>query len=120
MLSYIDINCVLSSIKPLHVDLLCLLCDVTTNLWRMWRECNGGSGGHRGRVFLVKLFSFPCSFRQKICQTSMHSSRMRTARLLPVSPCKHCSQWRCLLPGGCVSQHALRQTPPREKNHRHV
>ena len=81
--------------------------------------------------------------------TSMHSSRMRTARLLPVSPSMHCwgglllvGQWLVqgvgvlkggLAPGGlllgvvwswgglllgglvlswgCVSQHALRQTP---------
>ena len=34
----------------------------------------------------------------------MHSSRMRTARLLAVSPSIHCS--------GGVSQHAMRQTPP--------
>ena len=60
----------------------------------------------------------------------MHSSRMRIARLLPVSPSLHCIEGvpapgRCLLPGVCsrggcawspwegvVSQHALRQTPP--------
>ena len=52
----------------------------------------------------------------------MHSSMMRAARLLPISPSMHCSQ-RCLVLGGVysggwclvwevVSQHALRQTPP--------
>ena len=60
--------------------------------------------------------------------TSMHSGRMRTARLLPVSPSMHCagggvvSAWGGLLQGEwasasglgwlCVSQHALGQTPP--------
>ena len=59
MLSYIDINCVLSSIKLLHVDLLCLSCDVTMDLWRMWRECNGGSGGGcQGHVFIVIFMQF--------------------------------------------------------------
>ena len=59
--------------------------------------------------------------------TSIHSSRMRTACLLPVSPSMHCpggvcSGGRCLLPGGSapggvcsggggVSQLALMQTP---------
>ena len=64
----------------------------------------------------------------------MHSSRMRTARLLAVFPSMHCAGGGCLLPGGVstprggclprgclfdgvsaqegVSQHALRQTPP--------
>ena len=63
----------------------------------------------------------------------MHSSRMRTARLLPVSPTMHCfggsgpagglllggGFWSGEVsgPGGClvwesVSQHELRQTPP--------
>ena len=40
----------------------------------------------------------------------MHSSGMRTARLLPVSPSMHCSQgrwggvptWGCTCPGGCT------------------
>ena len=32
--------------------------------------------------------------------TSMHSSRMRTARLLPVSPSMYCAGGRCLVPGG--------------------
>ena len=54
-------------------------------------------------------------------QTSMHSSRMRTARLLPISPSMHCEGGVCLLLGGSgcllqvgggdVSQHALRKTP---------
>ena len=35
-------------------------------------------------------------------KTSMHSSRMRTARLLPISPGMHCSGG-CLLPGGVCS-----------------
>ena len=60
----------------------------------------------------------------------MHSSRMRTARFLAVSPTMHCAGRGCLLLGGCLllegvvyfgrvssgggllSQHALRQTPP--------
>ena len=63
------------------------------------------------------------------CKTRLHSSMMRTARLLPVSPSMHysgggvCSlgvsgpggvwsQGGCLVQGGVVSQHALRQTPP--------
>ena len=46
---------------------------------------------------------------KKYFYTSMHSSRMRTARLLPVSPSMHCGGgcllwgcllWGCLLPGG--------------------
>ena len=61
-------------------------------------------------------------------KTSMHSSRMRTARLLPVSPSLHCAGGSapggCLLlrvgsvPGGSasfqggVSQHAMGQTSP--------
>ena len=55
----------------------------------------------------------------------MHSSMMRTARLLPVSPSMHCARG-CLVPGGAssqggllkggyllwgVSQHAMGQTP---------
>ena len=52
----------------------------------------------------------------------MHSSRMRTVHLLPVSPSMHCAggvsapggvSRGCLLwSGGCVSQHAMGQTPP--------
>ena len=34
-------------------------------------------------------------------KTSMHSSRMRTARLLPASPSMHCTGG-CLLLGGCL------------------
>ena len=53
----------------------------------------------------------------------MHSSRMRTVRLLPVSPSMHYAEeggvcfrgvsafWGVCFPEGCVSQHALRQTP---------
>ena len=74
-------------------------------------------------------------------KTRLHSSRMRTARALTVSPSMLCAgggvsapggcllpggvcsqgvsarrvcvsaPGGCLLPGGCVSQHALRQTP---------
>ena len=52
--------------------------------------------------------------------TRLHSSRMRAARALTVSPSMLCggegvcSGEGCLLPGrrGVVSQHALRQTPP--------
>ena len=49
--------------------------------------------------------------------TRLHSSRMHTARLLTVSPSMHCvggvpALGGCLLLG-VVSQHALRQPPPR-------
>ena len=40
--------------------------------------------------------------KKKQKKTSMHSSRMRTARLLPVSPSMHCTG-ECLLPGGVCS-----------------
>ena len=40
-------------------------------------------------------------------ETRMHSSRMRTGRSLTV-----CWGGERLIPGGVVSQHALRQTPP--------
>ena len=82
-------------------------------------------------------------------QTSMHSNRMHTARLFPVSPSLTCAKvGGCQLPGGgdgcllpvggegCllqgvsatggvsaprgISQHALRQTPAREQNDRQV
>ena len=55
--------------------------------------------------------------------TRMNSSRMRTARLLAISPSMHCSRGGEYAPGrgvpapgrgvllGGVSQHALRQTP---------
>ena len=49
----------------------------------------------------------------------MHSSRMRIARLLPVSPSTHCAGGGSApggsasgLGGGGVSQHAMGQTPP--------
>ena len=42
------------------------------------------------------LFSTTCSKQR------MHSSRMRTARLLPVSPSMHCSRGWMYLPGGCT------------------
>ena len=49
--------------------------------------------------------------------TRLHSSRMRTARLLTVSPSMHCTGG-CLVPVGPasgqtvgVSQHAMGQTP---------
>ena len=62
----------------------------------------------------------------KIIITSMHSSRMCTTCRLAVSPSMHCTggvssqgvgwgfcSWGwCLLLGGLLSQHALRQTPP--------
>ena len=73
----------------------------------------------------------------------MHSSRMRTARLLPVSPSMHCSgggvflvsSWGVFLVSswgeggvfregvsarGVLPQCILGYTPPREQNHRHV
>ena len=64
---------------------------------------------------------------QKNGWTSTHSSRMRTARLLTVSHSIQggegsaqgggvclggCLPRRGCLPGGCVSQHAMGQTPP--------
>ena len=39
-------------------------------------------------------------FGKKDGQTSMHSSRMHTARLLPVSPSMHCGSWVSALGGG--------------------
>ena len=71
-------------------------------------------------------------------ETSMHSSRMRTACLLHVSPSMHCSRggglilggvcfpegcasWGCLLPGGVcfpgvfASMGGSAQTPPMDK-----
>ena len=48
-------------------------------------------GGARDTSHLgVQILSFSCSFRQKNCKTRMHSSRMHTVRLLPVSPSMHC------------------------------
>ena len=46
--------------------------------------------------------------------TRLHSSSMRTARLLPVFPSMHCAGGVSAPVGGggvLVSQHALRQTP---------
>ena len=49
-------------------------------------------------------------------KTRMHSRRMRAARLLTVSqhalPRGGCRPRGCVGPGVCVSQHALRHTPP--------
>ena len=44
---------------------------------------------------------------RKLFRTSMHSNRMRTAHLLPVSPSMHCAEGvvcfrGCLLPGVCL------------------
>ena len=80
------------------------------------------------KVFQCSLCQLFVNHRHKI---SMHSSRMRTARLLPVSPSMHCTGGGSasdlgrvsasglgglpLVPGG-VSQHALGQTPPCEQN----
>ena len=86
-------------------------------------------------------------FGWKLLLTRMHSSRMRTTRLFPVSPSMHCSWgvsaprgcllwggvfapgW-CLLPGGgvcsCVCSGGVgipactEADPPCEQNHRHV
>ena len=64
-----------------------------------------GSNGRQRRMppppHRSNFFPFSCRFRQKLCQTSMHSSRMRTSRLLPISPSMHC--WGCLLLGGVSS-----------------
>ena len=67
--------------------------------------------------FLIK------QIKQEKIQTRMHSSRMRTARLLPVFPSMHCSggctcsgvaaqvgvpAWRgCTCPGGCTCLEGL-------------
>ena len=75
---------------------------------------------------------------KKKSKTRLHSSRMHTTRLLPISPSMHCSRgvpgsggcllWGCLLQGGClvwgvcsqgISQHTMGR-PPSEQNHRHV
>ena len=46
---------------------------------------------------VIILFSFePCTY----IRTRLHSSRMRTARLLPVSPSMHCTGWGVSAPGG--------------------
>ena len=50
-------------------------------------------------ILSVQFLSFSCSFQQKSCQKRMHSSRMRTARLLPISPRMHCSGRGCTSPG---------------------
>ena len=64
-------------------------------------------------------------------KTSMHSSRVRTARLLPISPSMHCtggSQVVPLVPGGaclwsggglCIPACNGADTPC-EQNHRHM
>ena len=65
---------------------------------------------------LPKLASLAFSY----CLTRLHSSRMRTARSLTVSPSMLCLGawsrgvwfWGESGPGGVVSQHALRQNPP--------
>ena len=55
---------------------------------------------------VIILFSFePCTY----IRTRLHSSRMRTARLLPVSPSMHCTGWGLSAPGrsACLwSEHA--------------
>ena len=54
------------------------------------------------------LFQCGTNFQQKYLETRMHSSRMRTTRLLPVSPNMHCSREGghlprgVCLPGGCA------------------
>ena len=79
--------------------------------------------------YFLKWINF--SVKEKTLKTRLHSSRMRTARALTVSPSMLCAGgvppggvllWGGLLLGGClllggllqggVSQHALRQTPP--------
>ena len=51
-----------------------------------------GDLGGTSNASRLPSFSFPCSLGQKLCQTRMHSSRMRTAHLLPISPSIHCSE----------------------------
>ena len=65
---------------------------------------------------------------ESVSRTRLHSSRMRTARLLPVSTSMHyggVSGGTCLWSGGClplvwsrvsVSQHEMGQTRPCEQN----
>ena len=62
---------------------------------------------------MISYFTTLGNFIFKTC-LSMHSSRMRTTRLLPVSPSMHCS-WGVYLPGGVPAQ-----VPPREQNDRQV
>ena len=61
-----------------------------------------GALGTRGPL-LILILLFSCSFCQIYCQTRLHSSRMRTARLLTISPSMQCSGG-CLLQGGDCSQ----------------
>ena len=80
----------------------------------------------KGTVLIVGILRSSGKQVIKFVSTRMHSSRMRTARLLAVSPSMHYS-WGgsapgrgCLLLGG-VSHHALSQiSPPRGQNDRHV
>ena len=82
--------------------LITLLCDITLNVRLIENVLN-----------LLTLRDSCCFSTVKICQTRMHSSRMRTARLLPVSPGMHCSPWGGSVPGprgvpgpgGCTWSH---------------
>ena len=58
-------------------------------------------------AFVINLCSIPIFFTPlRITgngfQTRMHSSRMRTARMLPVSPSMHCSRGGAPGLGGCT------------------
>ena len=50
--------------------------------------------------FIHQSFTVIFFSRQSINYTRLHSSRMRTTRLLPVSPSMHCSRGEYLVPGG--------------------
>ena len=77
--------------------------------------------------FMKIQFNVHIAQRQRSKKTRVHSSRMRTVRTVAMSTPACTGQGGCMCipactgqkagvcPGG-VSQHALRQTPPREQN----
>ena len=66
---------------------------------RPWNNTNTWTEQDSTGLIYNKILILKIRFKKK--QTSMHSSRMRTARLLPVSPSIHCAGG-CLLPGECL------------------
>ena len=55
---------------------------------------------HKTMLRIMFSLPLPLTFTLAIDKTRMHSSRMRTARLLPVSPNMQCSQGGCTWSGG--------------------